>query len=369
VAETWALVDARGQGEIRATTRIGGIPLVTRQVRMAARQRWAGAVVQVEDEVAAAEVAAALSSAPAPRGFPVEVVATAPREGRRYVPIDARAVYAADALRQAAERGTAPEPMVVVRTPADAEQARRRLMAALRKTIDADGVIAYYFMRPISRLLSRLLVGTPVTPNQVTLVAMACGVAAAILAARGGQVTTLVAGVLLWAGAAIDCVDGELARLRLQGSKTGEWLDTIADDVSSFGTLLGLGVGLWRDGAGASWLWLGLVGAVVGLATQAKLYLDLHRLGRTIDTAQYPWFFGQPSGGEASARKGLARAFHAVTFLFRRDFFITILAALMIGGARKPALLMLLGGAAIMLVLLIVHLAVTAARRGSATSR
>jgi phosphatidylglycerophosphate synthase len=210
-------------------------------------------------------------------------------------------------------------------------------------------------MRPLTRPLTRLLLPTPVTPNQVTLVALLCGVAAAVSAARG---EAALAGILFWIGAAVDCVDGDLARLRVQGSRLGEWLDTLADDVSTLGLLLGLGVELAAEGYGQTWLLLGIVGVLFGLLTEAKLYLDLHRLGLPIDTAQYPWFFGSP--GE---RRGpLGRTFYALSFLFRRDAFVTLVAILLIGGARRVPFLVLFGGAMVFAGMLAIHMWVTRRR-------
>src|SRR5262249_19484630 len=277
----------------------------------------------------------------APAGLAVEVVAGAP-DGP---PLDGAKVYVAGL-----------EPVGDARTPTGRSAAERPLFRLLRKSVDLDSVVAYYAMRPLSRLPPRLLVPTPVTPNQVTMLALLSGVTAAISAASGEYA---IAGILFWLGAAMDCVDGDLARLRLQGSRLGEWLDTLADDVSTLGLLLGLGVGLAADGYGPTWQLLGIVGALCGLGTEAKLYLDLHRLGLPIDTAQYPWFFGSPGG-----RPGrLGRAFYACSFLFRRDAFVTLVAILLCGGARRAPFLILFGGALVFAGMLAVHMWVTRRRQ------
>jgi phosphatidylglycerophosphate synthase len=354
-------VDARERGgDVGPETVVGGLPLVARQVRQAARLRFAGAVIAVADEAGRGAVAAALSRFPGPPGFPVEIVVGAPAPARDDVVLPALAVYTAESLARA-------QPLADVRSVADVRDAERKLVAALRKSVDLDGVVAFYFMRPLSRQATRALLPTPVTPNQVTLAAMACGVAAALVAARGGYAAGAVAGLLFWLGAAVDCVDGELARLRVVGSRAGEWLDTLADDVSTLGLLVGLGVGV-----GGAWRVLGLVGAAVGAATSVKLYRDLHRLHLPIDTAQYPWFFGKASEGMPHARSGAARwarAFYYVSFLFRRDAFVTIVALLLFLGLRRIAMVILAGGATVFAILLVVHLLVVALRRRRASKR
>ncbi len=359
---TWALIDARKPGGER---RVGGISLVSRQIRQARRAGWAGAVVLVSERPEQ-PIEAALRRDPPPAGFPAELAGEPPAdEGREWVRLDGRAIYTIDALTAAARsRGDAQHEVLVLGKD-DARTAERLLTRKLRKSVLEDGVVAYYVMRPISRLISRAVVNTRITPNQVTLIAMALGVAAAIAAAG---LSALLAGVLLWAGATIDCVDGELARLRLQGSKLGEWLDTLADDVSSFGVLFGVCYGLWSDGYPATWLWVGAAGAFVGFATQIKLYLDLHRMGLPIDTAQYPWFLGKPSGGMARGRGPIGWVVLCCSFLFRRDAFVTLLVLFFALDWRRFAVGVMLLGVAIVLALLLIHEVVTATRRRSPSS-
>lgn len=333
----WGLIDAREGGD----RRVAGLTLVERQKRIAARLGWAGTVVVRPGEEPPAD------------------------DGRRWVRLDGRGLYLRDKLDAAVRAGATPRPELVVQSKADERQAQRIITDSLRKGIIEDGVAAFYLLRPISRVISRLLVNTPITPNQVTLIAMAFGVAASIAAAG---LSVWLAGVLLWIGATIDCVDGELARMRMQGSKLGEWLDTLADDVSSFGVLFGVCYGLWRDGYPDYWLWIGAGGAVVGFATQVKLYLDLHRMGMTIDTAQYPWFLGKPAGGMAKGRGPIGWIVLACSMFFRRDAFVTMLAILFALNLRRFAVGMMIFGVVIVLGLLIIHELVTALRRRSPSS-
>ena len=327
-------IDARDPAVLE---RVAGLPLLLRHARMLSRSGTRSARFFVGAEGRPA-VEAILRRAPV--DLAVEVV-TGPPDGPA---LDGALVYTASL-----------EPAGDARTPAGRLAADRELERRIKKSVDLDGVVAYYVMRPLSRLLTRILLPTRITPNQVTLCALVCGLAAALSAARGG---TLLAGILYWLGAAIDCVDGDLARLRLQGSRLGEWLDTLADDVSTLAVVLGLGIGLAADGYGQGWQVFGIVGAGVGLLTAAKLYADLHRLGLPIDTAQYPWFFGSPG-----TRPGpLGRLFYAVSFLFRRDAFVTVVSILLVTDFRRLALLLLAGGTLVFGILLCAHIWMT--RRG-----
>jgi phosphatidylglycerophosphate synthase len=155
-------------------------------------------------------------------------------------------------------------------------------------------------------------------------------------------------------GATVDCVDGDLARLRVELSKSGEWLDSVADDVSTFGLLAGMGAAL-----GGSWLILAAIGVVSGAGTAVKLYSDLHRMKRPIDTARYPWFFERPAAAAAGAKRGLARAVNAASYVFKRDAYATIVAICLAAGLVRLAFLLLFGGIEVITVLLLVHLTVT----------
>ncbi len=61
---------------------------------------------------------------------------------------------------------------LIVETHADHRVAERRLMQALVK--DTDGFMARHVERPISLRISRLLAPTAITPDQMSLISMAC---------------------------------------------------------------------------------------------------------------------------------------------------------------------------------------------------
>jgi hypothetical protein len=366
----WARIDARAATDrdvrIGASTRLCGLSLLARQLRTAARLGWGGAEILVSTAAERAEVDAALSREPPPPGFPIEVGAEGPTTEPR-VPLRVRAVYTREALETAAASGTPPVPLVEIASAADLQLAKRKLYASIEKPISHDGVAGHYLMRPISTRIAHALLDTAVTPNQVTVVAGLLGIAGGLLASTGGHARTVCAGLMVWAAAVIDCVDGDLARLRLQGSRLGQWLDTLADDLTTLVLVIGLGVGLSRDGAGQSWTVLGVAAGIVWAVTEAKVYFDLDRLGLPIDTAQYPWFFGDPSKPPPADAGLAARAFSIVGYVFKRDAFLTLIAIALLFGHRKTAMVALALGNFVLFVLLGIHLYLK--RRGPVSSR
>jgi phosphatidylglycerophosphate synthase len=184
-----------------------------------------------------------------------------------------------------------------------------------------------------------------------------------VFAALGGYRDTAIAGGLYWLGNALDCVDGDLARLRLQSSKLGEWLDSMTDEISTFSLLAGLGIGLYRDQAGPLWLAVGLGGALVGALTVARLYVDLHRLGLPIDSAQFPWWFAKPPAAIPEPPTRLGAIAHGFTYLIRRDANVTGVALLLVLDLRRLAISLVALGAAIGAAVTIAHYVITASRR------
>lgn len=104
-----------------------------------------------------------------------------------------------------------------------------------------DNAITRYLYRPISFPLTRLLVWTPITPNQVSgivavMVALGCWLT---FSASFGRV---IAGtVLILAASYVDCCDGEIARVKLMSSRFGAWMDTVVDELSSVAYMIAIG--------------------------------------------------------------------------------------------------------------------------------
>lgn len=86
---------------------------------------------------------------------------------------------------------------------------------------------------PIVRTLARL----GVTPNGVTVTALAGNVVAAVLVASGALA---VGGVVMLVASAFDLLDGELARTTGRASKLGALLDSVFDRFSEAVLLFGL---------------------------------------------------------------------------------------------------------------------------------
>jgi len=158
-----------------------------------------------------------------------------------------------------------------VTDPATARQAERALWASL--TSSTDGFVDVVFNRPCGRLLSKLLIHTPISPNAVSLASIAIGLAAAWFFAGGSHATVILAAILFQVSAIVDCVDGDLARVLFKESPLGKWLDLVGDQVVHVAVFAAIAIGLARSGESPFALWLGLsavFGAVVSFAVVVR---------------------------------------------------------------------------------------------------
>ena len=151
----------------------------------------------------------------------------------------------------------AAESWQAVGAPPDRMLAERKLDLWLVKP--TDGRFAC-MNRRISIPISRQLIKFPVTPNMVTLFTLGVSFLAGVFFARGGYWNTVLGALLsVWASI-LDGCDGEVARLKLQVSKLGCWLETICDYLYYLFIFVGMSIGLTRSrGTDAYLVWGGVL--------------------------------------------------------------------------------------------------------------
>ncbi len=153
-----------------------------------------------------------------------------------------------------------------VESPDDASRAEERIWQGCIKSI--DGPVSRHLNRPASLACSRRLAPTDVTPNQMSAVTFAVGLAATAAVAAGGYWWFLAGTLLYQLSSILDGVDGELARGKYEFSTAGEWIDTLGDNFKDIFFYLGLGYGAYQTvpvaaefGGPELWLWLGTLAA------------------------------------------------------------------------------------------------------------
>ena len=145
----------------------------------------------------------------------------------------------------------------------------------------------------IARVLVRPLVGTPITPNQLTVLTIVIALGGAWLLAQGTpEAANWGAGLFVFARF-LDHFDGELARQKNMKSKLGYYLDYVSGAISYAALFFAIGFGL-RDGALGSWaIVLGSVGAAAAIISMF-LNLGIDKAEKLTDgeATGYPGFAG-----------------------------------------------------------------------------
>ena len=156
---------------------------------------------------------------------------------------------------------------------------RTPTVAELRAVVQPEGVMARSeehwmgraYMRRISPYATLALLRTPITPNGVTVLMLASGIAAGAVLGLPGAAAAVGAALLVQLQLLLDCCDGELARWLDRRSPAGVYLDHLAHYVTEAALPIGLGIhadGGW--GHFGTWTTLGLLAAVLVLLVKAE---------------------------------------------------------------------------------------------------
>jgi phosphatidylglycerophosphate synthase len=272
-------------------------------------------------------------------------------------------------------------------TAADRRAAHRLLYTILIKP--QDNAITRWLYRPVSFPLTRALVWTPITPNQVSIIVAAMIALGCWVTAHASHGLAFLGTALVLAASYLDCCDGEIARVKLLSSRLGAWLDTIIDEASSVGYMVALG---WHCHLAYGAEYLGdvgfdpwLAGIALGLATYgASIYCVYYNIIVAVGSANSQDYVGRFEVG-AGASPGTRRLVPATPraiaprrdwpgwlvwlatygpYIVRRDFIswgATVLAAVSL--TQVSFVLQIAGGTAAAVVVVADHLRLRALRR------
>ena len=96
----------------------------------------------------------------------------------------------------------------------------------------ADPWWAMLVLRPVSFPVAWMMIRLGLSANQVSVLSAAIAIAGATLMFAGGQPYILLGATLFNIWALLDCVDGNMARIRGTASKHGDFVDTMAGYVA-----------------------------------------------------------------------------------------------------------------------------------------
>jgi phosphatidylglycerophosphate synthase len=198
--------------------------------------------------------------------------------------------------------------------PEDCFPAERKLDRWLVKS--TDGIFAR-MNRRVSIPISHQLIKFPITPNMVSLFTLVLSLAAGVCFAAGGYLNCLAGAVLGVVTSILDGCDGEVARLKLQVSDFGCWMDTMCDYLYYIVTFAGITIGLVRSKGDPS-----VVGWGVAIFAGALMTFMMAGIGRKRMSGSRPEQYLEVWQKNAEKRSAglLMRLGRQTEFIVRRCF-------------------------------------------------
>jgi phosphatidylglycerophosphate synthase len=159
--------------------------------------------------------------------------------------------------------------------------------------------------------------------------------------------------LVLFAGY-LDGCDGEIARIRLESSKLGAWIDTIADEITTVLFLIGSGLHVYRQ-LGDPWIgWSIVIGTIGAVLSIYIIYYYLIVVAHSGNSQDYP-----------SSQGGIASVLRVV--VQRNVINLAAVAFALINRIDTLYFLTTLGGIVTAVILIPDHIALRWKRRRSKT--
>ena len=175
------------------------------------------------------------------------------------------------------------------------KKAENLLISNLKKA--SDGPVSRYLNRPLSTLLTRLLLNTNITPNHISIFSFMLSILGAVFFFLEGYINLLIGGILAQISSIIDGCDGEIARLKFKATEFGGWFDAVLDRYGDAFLLFGLTYHVYLTDGRFLYIMIGFL-AIIGTfmnsytadkydgLMQKKLKPGMHyfRIGRDVRT-------------------------------------------------------------------------------------
>jgi hypothetical protein len=116
------------------------------------------------------------------------------------------------------------------------------------KMAEVEEVIDLFFYRPIAFLLVKSIYKTKITPDNLTIGAIILGLTGGFFYAFGLHQSSVIGAIFYILFVIFDCSDGQLARLKNNGTKIGRLLDGIADYIVVVAIYIGFAIGYAEKG-------------------------------------------------------------------------------------------------------------------------
>ena len=143
------------------------------------------------------------------------------------------------------------------------------------KGADVEEIFDLIIYRPLSFLFVKLIYNTNLTPNQISTAALVFGVLAGLFFAIGSHIAFVIAAISFFICNVLDCADGQLARLKKNGTRVGRIVDGLIDYITGLSTFIGIGLAFSsKETFWYAWILTGLTAISRALH---NMYYDYYR--------------------------------------------------------------------------------------------
>jgi phosphatidylglycerophosphate synthase len=111
------------------------------------------------------------------------------------------------------------------------------------KMAEVEELVDLIIYRPLAFLLVISIFNTKIKPDHLTLAAMVMGIIGGFCYSSGTRDACIAGSVCYLAFNILDCSDGQLARIKKNGSSIGRLLDGIADYIAAIAVYIGIAIG------------------------------------------------------------------------------------------------------------------------------
>jgi len=125
---------------------------------------------------------------------------------------------------------------------------------------ESDYIITLFLTNEVSLLITWGLLKTSVTPNQVTLGSLFCGILCGVFYLSGWFIT---GSFFLFLSHVLDCTDGNLARAKEIFSPYGRWLDFVCDKTADIIIFLCISLYFYCNQDSTIWIILPILDALL----------------------------------------------------------------------------------------------------------
>ena len=111
------------------------------------------------------------------------------------------------------------------------------------KMAEVEEVIDLILYRPLAFLVVISVYNTKIRPDHLTLIAMVMGILGGFFYSIGSYMTCIAGAIFYLLFNIFDCSDGQLARIKKNGSAFGRLLDGVADYIAAIAIFVGIAIG------------------------------------------------------------------------------------------------------------------------------